>query len=53
MFAIFTVCVIFTSSYVPAVVTTPLGLQAMEDGCIAAPKCGASMKKQWTISHAE
>ena len=41
-----TVCVMFTSSYIPAVVTTPL--HVMEDGCLAAPEGGASTKKkQW------
>ena len=40
-----TVCVIFTSSYIPAVVTTPL--HVMDDGCLAAPDGGASTKKQW------
>ena len=33
-----------TSIFIPDVVTSPLALHVMEDGCLAAPERGVSIK---------
>ena len=35
-----------TSTVIPDVVTTPLALHVIEDGCLAAPECGVSGEKK-------
>ena len=40
-----------TSSYIPGLVTTPLGLHVMEDDHLAAPEGGMSRKTQKQVIH--
>ena len=46
------VCVLFTSTFIPDVVITPLGPHVMEDDCIAAPEtCMNKIRKQKKFGH--